>query len=466
MKAALPRVVALVAAVGMVSPHLARAQGASSPSPFLRSVPSGPATTQAISITIGDAIGRALDRNLGLLLAEHRTVRARGARSVALSELLPEVNGQIGERRQVVNLAAFGFPLPAGTPALVGPFNIFDARVSLTQSVFDAKALNEWRAERHTLAAADFSYKSARDMVVLVAADAYLRALAAASRSESVRAQLRTAEALAAQAADLKAAGIVAGIDVLRAQLQVSTQRQRTTAAESDAQKMKLQLARVIGLPAGQPFTLVDEIPTIAKPTLTLDEAIAHALATRPDYQAALAHVRAAEADRRAARGESLPSVQINADYGEIGRTASSAERTYALSGSVVVPLFGGGRRVGHRLEADADLRSRQAEAEDIKASIDYEVRTSFLDLQSSESQLQVAMEARSLADQQLTQSRDRLAAGVANSIEVIQAQESVALASEQYITALYSFNRAKATLARDLGDAEIAARRDLGGIR
>lgn len=466
MKAALPRVVAFVAAVGMVSPHMARAQGASSPSPFLRSVPSGPATTHVMSITIGDAIGRALDRNLGLLLAEYRTERARGARWVALSGLLPEVNGQIGERRQVVNLAAFGFPLPAGTPAVVGPFNVFDARVSLTQSVFDAKALNDWRAERHTLAASDFSYKSARDMVVLAAADAYLRALAAAARSESVRAQLRTAEALAAQAADLKTAGIVAGIDVLRAQLQVSTQRQRATAAESEAQKVRLQLARVIGLPAGQPFTLVDEIPTIAKPRLPLEEAITHALATRPDYQAALAHVRAAEADRLAARGESLPSVQINADYGEIGRTAASAERTYALSGSVVVPLFGGGRRVGHRLEAEAELRSRQAEAEDLKASIDYEVRTSFLDLQSSESQLQVAVEARSLADQQLTQSRDRLAAGVANSIEVVQAQESVALASEQYITALYSFNRAKAVLARDLGDAETAARRDLGGIR
>lgn len=456
----------MVAALGAILPQAARAQHQSMTSPFLRSVPSGTATDQAIPVSIGEAIGRALEHNLGLLQAEHRTGAARGARLVALSELLPQVDGHVSQSRQVVNLAAFGFPLPAGTPSLVGPFTIFDARVSVAQSVFDAKAINDARAERHASAAVEFSYRSARDLVVLAASDTYLRALAAAARAESVRAQLRTAEALSAQASDLKGAGIIAGIDVLRAQLQVSTLRQRATAAGSDAEKVKLQLARVIGLPSGQAYTLVEEIPMLASPTMTLADALRHALESRPDYQAALARVREADAGRRAARGESLPSVQVNADYGEIGRTAGSAQRTYAVSGSVVVPLFAGGRRQGHRLEAEAELRSRQAEAEDLKATIDYEVRAGFLDLQSSESQLAVAVEARALADQQLTQARDRLAAGVASSIEVVQAQEAVALASEQYITALYGFSRAKATLARDLGDAEAIARRDIGGIR
>lgn len=465
MTAALSRVVVFIATLAVVCPPSVHAQRASE-SPFTRSVPTGTAAAQPIALTLGEAISRALDANLGLLLADQQRTRAQSARWTALSALLPQVDGRVGETRQVVNLAAFGFPLPAGTNPIVGPFNVFDARVAVAQSIFDFKALNEAQAGRLGLEAADFSYKSARDLVVLVTTDTYLRASAAASRAESAAAQLRTAEALQAQATDLKNAGIVAGIDVLRARLQVSTQRQRTTAAQNETAKARLQLARVIGLPPGQPFTLAGDVPMLTTPVTSLEDALTRARAGRPDYRAALARVHAAEATRRAATGESLPSIQLNANYGEIGRTVSSAERTYAVTGTVTVPLFAGGRRVGHRLAADAELRSRQAEADDLRGAIDFEVRTSFLDLQTSEEQLAVAAEAQMLADQQLTQTRDRLAAGIATSIEVVQAQEAVALASDQYIAAQYGVNRAKAALARDLGEGEAIARRDIGGIR
>jgi outer membrane protein TolC len=93
-------------------------------------------------------------------------------------------------------------------------------------------------------------------------------------------------------------------------------------------------------------------------------------------------------------------------------------------------------------------------------------VRSAFLDLQSSAERLQVATRARDLASQELAQARDRFSAGVTNNLEVIQAQESVALSSEQYIEALYGYNVAKALLARGLGIAEEATRQLLGGAR
>ena len=88
------------------------------------------------------------------------------------------------------------------------------------------------------------------------------------------------------------------------------------------------------------------------------------------------------------------------------------------------------------------------------------------MDLQASGEQLQVATRAREVAGTALTQSRDRFAAGVTSNIEVVQAQESVSRANEQYINALYLYNVGKAVLARDLGDAEQAVRRYLGGSR
>jgi outer membrane protein TolC len=434
--------------------------------PFLGGVPSGPPTQETLTLTIADVITRALEHNLGVLISEQGVNRARGTRLSALSALLPNVNGRVAESRQKVNLEAFGFPLPAGVPAVVGPFNVFDARVSVSQSVLDLAALNTSRAERHNLAAAEYSYRSARDLVVLVAANAYLQTLAGAARAESARAQLQTAEALFQQAGDLKQGGLVAGIDVLRAQVEMNAQRQRTTSVENDAEKAKLQLARIIGLPVGQAFVLSQDLPPVPTPDLTLEAALERAYSNRPDYQAALERVRAAEADRRAIVGEGLPSVRVLGDYGTIGQTVGGAHATFSLVGALSVPVFQGGRTQARLAQADADLRDRRAEAEDLRAGIYYEVRAAFLDLEATRQQLEVATTGRDLAAQQLVQARDRFAAGVSANIEVVQAQQAVAVASEQYISARYGYDVAKALLARDLGVAEEAVRQYLGGIR
>jgi len=436
------------------------------PTPFLGGVPTGTVSAEPIALSIGDAINRGLDHNLGVLTSEQAADHARGARWIALADLLPNISGRLTESREMINLAVFGFPLPPGVPSLVGPLNVFDARVFVTQSVFDLNEINTSRASAHTAEAARYSYKSARDLVVLVSANLYLQALAASARAESARAQSETAQALYTQAVDLKQGGLVAGIDVLRAQVEFNTEQQRATATANDFEKAKLQLARVIGLPIGQTFTLSDEIPYTPVPEMTLDQALERAYTARPDYQAALERVRAAEASRAAALATALPSVHVTADFGDLGLSPSDARGTYTVTGALNVPIFQGGRTRGKLLEADADLRTRRAEADDLKAQVYYDVRTAFLDLTASAQQLDVASKTRDLAAAQLTQARDRFASGVASNIEVVQAQGAVALANEQYIGGLYSFNVSKASLARALGVAEGAVRQYLGGSR
>jgi outer membrane protein TolC len=259
---------------------------------------------------------------------------------------------------------------------------------------------------------------------------------------------------------------MVAGIDVLRAQVQLNTEQQRATATANDFEKAKLQLARLIGLPLGQAFTLDPTLPDLPRPDLTLEQAVEQAYKTRPDYQAALERVRAAEATRASVVGAALPSVKVNADYGDIGLSPSDARSTFTLVGALNVPIFQGGRTHARLLEADADVKSRQSEADDMKAGIYYDVRTAFLDLQATTEQLQVATRARDLAAQQLTQARDRFAAGVASNIDVVQAQEAVALANEQAINAEYGFDLAKGALIRGIGSAEAMLRQILGGAR
>lgn len=436
------------------------------PPSFFGGIPTGQPTSDVLQLTIVDAISRGLQHNLGSLTAEQSLGRAHGTKWLALAALLPNIDGEVREARQVVNLEAFGFPLPEGIPGIVGPFNTFDARVRVSQSVFDLHAINDNRAEQHNVNAAQLEVRTARDLVVLVTANAYLQALASSARADSARAQMESADALFKQATDLKEGGLVAGIDVLRAEVQLGTQKQRATAAQNDFDKSKLQLARVIGLPTGQNFALSDQLPYVPVPDMTFDEAVDRAYKARPDYQAALERVKAAESSVKSISGENLPSVKVNGDYGALGLTVADAQATYTIAGSVEVPIFNGGRTKGRKLIADADLKQRQAEAEDLRAQVYYDVKTAFLDLQATSEQLQVATRARDLAQQQLTQSRDRFAAGVTNNIEIVQAQQAVAESSEQYISALYGYNVAKALLARGLGVAEQAAREYLGGIR
>lgn len=424
-------------------------------SPFAGGVPSGTATAEPITLTIVQAVVRALEHNLGILLAEQESRSVDGDRLVALSRLLPNVTGSLSESRRKTNLEAFGFPLGPAFPRVVGPFNVFDARVFLSQTVFDADAFNQANAAAHRLEAARRTYRGARSIVMLASANLYLQALAAQARSDAAVAQLASSQAIHQQAIDLKQGGIIAGIDVLRAEVRVSAHRQHATAAANDAQKAKLQLARVMGLPLGQEFNLAPDIPLIPESALTQQQAIDQAYLNRDDYQAAIEQVKAAEASRRAAVGNRLPSVRVTADYGAIGLSAGTSLPTFNVTGAVDVPIFEGGRQRGRIAQADAELKRRTAQLEDLKASVYYDVRTAFLELESTKQQLETATRGRELAAQALQQSRDRFAAGVASNIEVIQAQEAVAQATEQSISAQYGLAVAKALLAESTGSAE-----------
>jgi outer membrane protein TolC len=442
----------------------AQTQAPGTPSnPFLGSIPKGTLTTTPMPLTARDAVQRALQNNLGLLLQEEAETTAHGARWRALSDLLPNVSGALAARRQIINLQAFGFQV---SPPLVGPFNIYDARLFLSQPILDLAAINEARAASANEKAAKYNVRNARDLVVLVTVNLYLEAVAESARVEMVHAQLQTAEELLKQAQHLKASGMVASLDVVRAQVQVQTQRQRSIAAENDFEKAKLQLAHAIGIPVGQAITLTDTMPYAALPPPAIEDSVSRALETRADYLAAKSRLEAAQAANRAANWALLPSFRVDADYGSIGQTPSSGLTTYDLAATLKIPLFDGGRTKARRIEAASALRQREAELDNFRSQVEFDVRSALLDLRAADQQVQAAQTSVQLANEELGQARDRFAAGVASNLEVTQAQESVATASDVYIAALYSHNLAKALLAQAIGIAESAVMTYLGGSK
>ena len=421
---------------------------------FTGSVPSGDATSEVLQISFLDAIDRGLKQNLGLLLSSDNALAARGAKWKELSNLLPNVVAKGQESVQQTSLVALGFRLP-GLPRVIGPFSYFDARAFVNQSIFNWNYIQKERSAAENLKAAEYSYKDARELVVLVAGNAYLQAIAGAARVETAEAQVKTAQTLHDRAVDQQKAGVSPAIDTLRAQVEFQSRQQQLIAVRNDFAKQKLTLARIIGLPLGQELALTDKAPYDALVPPTLEESLKRAYASRPDYQAALAQARAAELSRRAASAERYPSVDFEGDYGDIGVNAATSNGTFHVAGTISVPIFQGGKAHADVLQAEATLRQAKARLADLRGQIDNDVRNALLDLNAAAEQVEVARSSVDLAEQTLTQAQDRFAAGVTDNLEVVQAQESVASAHENYISSLYAHNLAKVELARSLGNAE-----------
>ena len=431
--------------------------GAQGVSPFAGSVASKP-VPGIISISLQDAIDRGLKQNLGVLLSNADIQSARGQRWEQLSALLPHVAAGPYIDVSKSNLAEVGFSFKAPGltfPTSVGPFSYFDARLNLTQSLFDWKSISNARAAGENLKSAEYTYKDARDLVVLAVGFTYLQAIADEARIETVKAQVETAQAVYNQASDQVNAGTSPAIDGLRAKVELQSRQQQLIQATNDFAIQKLTVARVIGLAPGQEFDLTDKSLYQPFEGLSVEDALERAYASRSDYQAAMVEVRAAEFSRKAAEAGYFPSLSLNSDYGAAGSHPSTATQVFDVRGTLSIPIFQGGSVHGQILQAEARLVESRERLANLRGQIDSDVRSALLNLQSSAEQVEVARSNIQLAEATLAQSRDRFSAGVTDTVEVVQSEQTVASAHDQYISSLYTYNYAKITLARALGMAE-----------
>ena len=418
---------------------------------FQGSVPTGEAAAQAIDLSLDDAIQRGLKTNLGVILSGTQTLAARGERLSELQALLPDAEFKAQETLTQVDLPAEGLRVP-GFPTILGPFGFTDVRASLSWSLVDVASLRSYLAAKHNFAAAQLSAQDARDLVVLTVGNAYLLAVADETEVSSVEAQVSTAKVSLDQAVANHNAGTAPELDELRAKVDYQSLEQQLIAARNSLEKDKLALARTIGLPLEQLFTLADKAPYAAFDQIDVDAAIREAHANRKDLAALLEQTKAAEQQRKAATADRLPTFTFNGDYGDIGVTLAHSHGTGDATGTISAPLF---REYGLRGEAEAaqaQLDTARAQSSDKGAQVDADVRDALLDILAAQKQVEVAQSSVALASEELKEAQERYANGVSDNLAVSQAQQSVAQADDQYVASLYRHNMAKLSLARALG--------------
>jgi outer membrane protein TolC len=350
-------------------------------------------------------------------------------------------------------LATLGIKIPQ-IPRVIGPFSYSTAQASASQALFNFESIQRFRAARTAEQAAQLTYSDTLDAITLIVGNAYLQIIEANSRIKATEAQVQNAQRLYDQAVDQLQAGTSPKIDVTRSGVQLHTEQYNLSIARNNFAIAKLNLSRAIGLPLGQAFDIADPIPYADLNPQTVDEALSSAYKSRSDFRAALSSAKSAQQRLSATRAERYPVLAANGDYGVQGQTFGSLHGAFTFQAGVNVPVFTGGRIKGDLQQAEAALRQRKAEAENLRGQIDYDVRTAFLNLQAAKEQVTVARQNVDLANENLSRSQERFAAGVADSVEVVQAEQSLASANDQYISSLYSHNLAKLQLARALGVA------------
>jgi len=435
-------------------------------SPNFGSVPSGPATNEVLRLTLSEAINRALLYNLGAIESDENTRAARGQRLLALSSLLPQASAGVNENVAEVNFTALGLgaiKIP-GIPAVAGPFSYSTASASLSQTLFSYESIQRFRSARTAEQAAGLSYRDTLDVITLTVGNAYLQVIEARSRIEAEEAQVQNAKALSDQAVDEFQAGTSPRIDVTRTEVQLHTEQYNLSVARNNFAVAKLSLGRAIGLPLGQAFEIADLLPYADINPPTVEDALKMAYNSRSDFRSALNSAKSAEQALSAAKGQRYPVVAVNGDYGDQGPRFSQSHGIFSFQAGINVPIFTGGRIKGDITQAEAAVRQRKAEAENVRGQIDYDVRTAFLNLNAAKEQVDVAHQNVDLANENVARSKERFAAGVTDSVEVVQSEQSLASANDQYITSLYSHNLAKLGLARALGVARTNFSQYLGG--
>ncbi|MCC7173766.1 MAG: TolC family protein [Bryobacterales bacterium] len=412
-----------------------------------------------LELSLKQAVNLALapDGNARVRIAEEAVRQARTRSAQARAALLPNLDASVSEMNQTRNLAAFGIkidlPIPGFRfPELAGPFTVFDARASVSQTVFDFGAIRRYQASKTGIQAAGEESEAARDQVVRSVALLYLAAVHAQVRVDSAEADAALAESLERLAANQKEAGTGTGIEVTRARVQLAQARQRLLLAQSESRQARLELLRTIGLPLETPLRLSGGLEPGPPAGATPESAAETAFKSRSDWRAQRQREEAARLSYSAVKLERLPSVAGFADYGSIGTGLSNAIPTRTYGVSMRVPVFDGGRRDARRAESRSLYEQEKLRTADLRRQIELETRLALDDLDSSRRQVDVAAEGLAQVQAELEQAERRYKAGVTTSLEVTDAQTRLARARDNHAGALFLYDRARLDLWQAMG--------------
>lgn len=408
-----------------------------------------------LRLTLRDAVQMALRQNPQVQIAALNLALSREDVAMARSGLLPQANFQANERVQRTNIQAlFGSPFP-GIAEHLGPFETFQTGAYFSQTIFDLTLWKRWRASKEISKATGAQEQTVREQYTALVVSQYLGSLRASAAVQAAESRVKLAQALFNQASDMQKAGVGTGIDTLRANVELQNETQNQITAQTTLQTSTYGLTRLLNVNPAQTIELADAVSFFQTPPIEVDRSLEAAYTNRPEMQALRYQEQSLELQKQAAAAQRLPTLKFDGFWTYLGLTPSTVIPAYTYEGTLEFPLLTGGRIRAQRSQADLDLKRISQQVQDQRNAIALEVRTAVAQLEAARHEVEVANLGVKLANQEVEQARDRFQAGVANNIEVIQAQDALARANDNQIAALDRYNQARADLARATGQMQ-----------
>ena len=410
-------------------------------------------------LTLAQAVDQALKNNLQAKLAEERIAESRAQRGIGLSALLPNIAGAAYQMNLTENLAAQGLSASAfhfpGLPAFIGPYDSFDARIRMVQSLFNLASIRRYQAARYGVQLAEQQRRLAEQQVTTATTLAYIALLDAGQSVAAAEANVQLARQLLDLAANQRNAGIATGLDVARAETHLASQQVQLAEVRTNLDTARLNLLRTIGAPLYAQLSPADAMRFEPQPPPEAGEAIRQALGSRLELSVASEQLRIAEAERKAAIGEWAPSVSAFGDYGSSGLKPNEVDLpTRSIGIRIDVPIFNGGRTRSEVQAATSQVRQAEMQLSDLRAAVEKDLRQALDNLATREEQMRAAQRNLDLAQRELALAQDRFRNGVADNIEVTTAQTALEDARQIAVSSLAQFNIARLNLFSALGRA------------
>jgi outer membrane protein TolC len=329
--------------------------------------------------------------------------------------------------------------------------------VGVNAPLFDLTLWRRYQGSKLGIDASRAEERTAREQSVLLVVSQYLGTQRALAEVAAAHSRVDLAQALYDQAADLQKNGVGTGIDTLRANVQLQNEKQRLIVARTQLETSLFALARLLNVDPQRKVELADGTSFFETPAVSMDQTLDRAYTARPELKQLASEQARAELNLKAAVEVRLPRLSFSGFWLEQGLTPTTVIPVYQYQASIDVPLFTGGRIQAEQAKADLAIRQLHQQETEARNRIALEVKTAVAQLEAARSEVEVANLGVELARQEVDQARDRFQAGVANNIEVISAQDSLARANDNQIAALYRFNQARADVAHAMGQMEAA---------
>jgi outer membrane protein TolC len=408
-----------------------------------------------LKLTLREAVQLALKQNPEVQIANLNLAQSVQDRNIARSGLLPQADMQALDRATRYNIyALFGRQFP-GLSEHGGPFQFFQAGPNFSMPVFDLTLWRRWESAHQGIRSSEAQETTVREQTVLLVVSQYLGGMRAGAAVVAARSRVDLAQALYDQAADLQKNGVGTGLDTLRANVELQNEKQRLIEAQTQEEVALYGLVRLLNLDPHQKVELADQPSFFQTPEFEASQSLEQAFITRPEMKALEARERIAVLAKKTASESRLPSINLGGDWAYQGLSLPRAIPTYVFQISLDVPLFTSGRIHAQIARSDLELKKVARERADLRDQIALEVKTGIAQLQSARHEVDVANLGVKLAQEEVSQARDRFQAGVANNIEVITAQDALARANDNQIAALYGYNQSRADLAHAIGQTE-----------